>query len=140
MHERRAAAASSSRSRPPRPGALCSVWEGRLEPQSVGAGLHLHHTRDESFCVLQGELVLRVGAEECTAVAGTFAFVPRETVHGFRNASDNPATILITHYPAGFEHFLVEVQRLAARQAPREEFAALAARFDLVSVDESAGS
>src|SRR5690348_18384462 len=68
-------------------GGLCTVWEGRIEPGTVGAGPHYHRGRDEFFYVLQGEVVLRIGDESHTVGAGTFAFVPRETIHGFRNAS-----------------------------------------------------
>ena len=68
-------------------GGLCTVWDGRVPPVTVGAGPHYHREREELFYVLEGELVLRIGDETHTARAGTFAFVPRETVHGFHNAS-----------------------------------------------------
>jgi len=113
-------------------GGLCTVWEGRVPPGTVGAGPHYHRGRDEFFYVLQGELVLRIGDERHTAPAGTFAFVPRETIHGFHNASTESATLLVMHHPAGFEQFLEEMQKLAARQGSREERAALAVRFDMI--------
>jgi len=112
-------------------GGLCSVWEGRVEPGAAGAGPHYHRARDEFFYVLEGELVLRIGAESHAAPAGTFAFVPRETIHGFRNDSHERATILVVHHPAGFERYFDEMLRLAARGAGAEERAALAARFDM---------
>jgi uncharacterized cupin superfamily protein len=112
---------------------LCSVWEGQVPPGTVGAGPHLHRERDEFFYVLEGEVVLRIGDENRTARAGTFAFVPRQTVHGFHNASSVGATLLVVHHPAGFEQFLDEMQTLAARHGSKEERAALAARFDMVT-------
>ena len=42
-------------------GGLCTVWEGRVPPGTVGAGPHVHRERDEFFYVLEGELVLRLG-------------------------------------------------------------------------------
>jgi len=69
-------------------GGWCSVWEGRVEAGMVGAGLHFHRARDEFFFVLEGELELRLGEESQVVRAGTFAFVPRGTVHGFRNPGD----------------------------------------------------
>jgi quercetin dioxygenase-like cupin family protein len=68
-------------------GGLCSVWEGRVLPGTVGAAPHYHRGRDELFYVLQGEIELRIGEETHTAGAGTFAFVPRETIHGFHNGA-----------------------------------------------------
>jgi mannose-6-phosphate isomerase-like protein (cupin superfamily) len=118
-------------------GGLCTVWEGRIGPGTVGAGPHYHHGRDEFFYVLEGELVLRIGDERHTARAGTFAFVPRETIHGFHNASRDSATILVVHHPAGFERFLEEMQQLAARHGSKEERAVLAARFDMIPVPAS---
>lgn len=115
-------------------GGLCSVWEGRVEPRTVGAGPHYHRGRDEFFYVLQGEVVLRIGDESHAAGAGTFAFVPRETIHGFHNASTDSAILLVMHHPAGFERYLEELQQLAARHAGREEWAELAARFDMIPV------
>jgi quercetin dioxygenase-like cupin family protein len=118
-------------------GGLCTVWEGRVGPGTVGAGPHYHRGRDEFFYVLDGELVLRIGEATHTARSGTFAFVPRETIHGFRNASSENATILVVHHPAGFERFLEEMQQLSARHGSPEERAALAARFDMIPVPAS---
>jgi len=113
-------------------GGLCTVWEGRVPPGTVGAGPHSHHARDEFFYVLEGEVVMRIGNESYTARAGTFAFVPRDTVHGFHNASGERATLLVVHHPGGFEQFLEEMQKLAARHGSREDRIALAARFDMI--------
>ncbi|HET9950822.1 MAG TPA: cupin domain-containing protein [Candidatus Eisenbacteria bacterium] len=115
---------------------LCTVWEGRVGPGTVGAGPHYHRGRDEFFYVLEGELVLRIGDETHTARAGTFAFVPRGTIHGFRNASGESATLLVMHHPAGFERYFEEMQPLAARHGSREERAALAERYDMFPAPE----
>jgi uncharacterized cupin superfamily protein len=112
-------------------GALFSVWESRVGPGTVGAGLHYHRARDEFFYIVSGEFVLRIGDAEHTAPAGTCAFVPRGTVHGFRNASQADASILVVHTPSGFEHYFEEMQQLLARQAGKEEREALGARYDV---------
>lgn len=118
-------------------GGLCTVWEGRIPPGSVGAGPHYHRGRDEFFYVLEGEVVLRIGDDRCTARAGTFAFVPRETIHGFHNAGQESATLLVMHHPAGFERYLEEMQHLVARTGGDEERAMLAARFDVIPAPAS---
>jgi quercetin dioxygenase-like cupin family protein len=118
-------------------GGLCTVWEGRVLPGTVGAAPHYHRERDEFFYVLQGEVVLRIGEESHTAGAGTFAFVPRETIHGFHNASSDSATLLVMHHPAAFDRYLEEAQQLAARHGAREEWTALAARFDMIPAPTS---
>jgi quercetin dioxygenase-like cupin family protein len=115
-------------------GGLCSVWEGRVEPGTVGAAPHYHRERDEFFYLLEGEMVLRIGEESHVVAAGSFAFVPRGTIHGFHNAGSSSARGLVMHHPAGFEHYFEEVQQLASRHASSEEWAALAARYDVVPV------
>ena len=113
-------------------GGLCSVWEGEVPPGAVGAGPHFHHHIDEFFYVLDGELAIRVGDEEHTAPRGTFVFVPRETVHGFHNASGETARVLVMHHPAGFERFFAELAPLTAGGAPDEEaFGELCERYAL---------
>lgn len=120
-------------------GGLCSVWEGRVPPGAVGAGPHYHRERDEFFYVLDGEFVLRIGDERRLARSGTFAFIPRGTIHGFTNSGEASATMLVVHHPAGFEQFLEEMQKLAARHGSKEERAELAARFDMIPVPAAAG-
>ncbi|GAC1324883.1 MAG: hypothetical protein NVSMB22_14170 [Chloroflexota bacterium] len=115
-------------------GGLCTVCEGRVEPGTVGTAPHFHRARDEFVYVLQGQVVLRIGEESRTVEAGTFAFVPRDTVHGFHNASSDSATLLVMHHPSGFERFLEEAQQLDARHGDRAEWSALAARFDMIPV------
>ena len=120
-------------------GGLYTIWEGRVEPGTVGASPHFHRGRDEFFYVLVGEVELQIGDERRMAQAGTFAFVPRETIHGFRNVSRESATLLVVHHPAGLERYLEEMQRLAARAGSPEERAALAARFDVVPAPATSG-
>ena len=121
-------------------GGLCSVWEGRVEPGTAGAAPHYHRERDEFFYLLEGEMVLRLGEESHIAAAGAFAFVPRGTIHGFHNASSSPARALVMHHPAGFEHYLEEAQELAGRHGSSEDWAALAARYDMIPVQAPPGT
>jgi mannose-6-phosphate isomerase-like protein (cupin superfamily) len=114
-------------------GGWCSVWEGRVEAGMVGAGLHFHRARDEFFFVLEGELELRLGEESQVVRAGTFAFVPRGTVHGFRNPGAETAALLVVHHPAGFERYFEELRGLLERGGSREDRVALAERFDMFS-------
>ena len=113
-------------------GGLCTVWEGRVPAGAIGAGPHSHRERDEFFYVLEGELALQIGDEQQTARPGTFAFIPRGTVHGFRNPGASTASLLVVHHPAGFEQFLEAMQELAAGHGTAEERAAVAARFDMI--------
>ncbi len=78
---------------------------------------HTHSRENESFYVLDGEVVFYIGAERQVAGAGTFASIPPGCVHAFKNESDQPARMLISVAPAGLEKMFLEIGRPIARDA-----------------------
>ena len=50
------------------------------------APLHVHHSDDEAWYVLDGELGFRLGAEVVIAAAGSAVVAPRGTPHTYWNA------------------------------------------------------
>ena len=72
-----------------------------MVPDSQGADLHVHYHHTDFFYVLEGELTVRLGAEDrqVAVSAGSLAWVPPEVVHGFRNASDADMRYLNFHAP-----------------------------------------
>src|SRR3712207_510842 len=48
---------------------------------------HVHTREDEFFIVLDGTFEIRIGDERHLLGPGGFAFVPRGTVHNFRNTA-----------------------------------------------------
>jgi glyoxylase I family protein len=63
---------------------------------------HVHDALDDSFLVLDGELVLRCGDETVVARPGTYAVVPARVAHTFRVTSAGPARILLIHADDSF--------------------------------------
>ena len=47
-------------------------------PRGSGSPLHVHHSEDEWFYVLEGELTIWVAGQTIVAPAGSFVFGPRE--------------------------------------------------------------
>jgi quercetin dioxygenase-like cupin family protein len=72
-------------------------WEMRGEP--TGPGPHFHRTITESFYVLDGEVLLHDGSQWIAAAPGDFLHVPEGGLHGFRNESGAPASLLILFTP-----------------------------------------
>jgi hypothetical protein len=68
---------------------LCTVWEGRVPPETLGTGPHSHHGRDGFFYVLEGEVVLRVGHERHTACVNASIVIEPQDVS--RQAADAEA-------------------------------------------------
>jgi len=52
---------------------------------------------------------MRLGDRTVLAQAGDFVNVPRGTVHGFKNVGTEPAEMVVTFVPAGFERFFETV-------------------------------
>jgi quercetin dioxygenase-like cupin family protein len=79
---------------------------------------HIHTREDEFFFVLDGTFEIRVGGELHTLGAGGYAYVPRGTVHNFRNIAETASRILVGFTPAGIEGFFRESGRPATDDGP----------------------
>lgn len=73
-------------------------WEMSGEPS--GPGPHFHRSLTESFYVLAGTVRIYDGRRWIEASEGDFVHVPEGGVHGFRNESGAPASMLI-HFAPG---------------------------------------
>lgn len=60
---------------------------------------HKHEDDDEAFYILEGTLTLLGADGETTATAGDFAFLPRGSVHGFRNDTKSDVEFLVICTP-----------------------------------------
>ena len=74
---------------------------------------HIHTHEDEFFYVLDGAFEIRIGDELHALGPGGHAYVPRGTVHSFRNTADTPSRILVGFTPGGIEGFFRESGRPA---------------------------
>ena len=92
---------------------LFGLYRWESAPRGGGPGPHFHRTMTESFYVVAGNVLIYDGHEWLKTVPGDFVHVPEGGLHGFRNDSDAPATLLI-HFAPG---------------APREAYFEANARF-----------
>jgi quercetin dioxygenase-like cupin family protein len=79
---------------------------------------HVHTYEDEFFYVLDGTFEIRIGDDVHALAAGAFAYVPRGTVHNFRNTAATPSRILVGFTPGGIEGFFRESGRPATDDGP----------------------
>ena len=86
--------------------------EGIVPPQG-GPPPHVHRETDEAHYVQEGELEVLDGDRTFVARAGSFVFIPKGTVHAFKNVGTETAKMLTLLTPAGFERFLEEAGRPA---------------------------
>lgn len=74
-------------------------------PVGGGPPPHTHSREDETFYVVSGSLEILVGTSTYQAKAGDFVFVPRGTVHRFKNLGSGESVQLVTFVPAGMEGY-----------------------------------
>jgi quercetin dioxygenase-like cupin family protein len=84
---------------------MIEVTAGDMPP------LHVHHTHDEGFLLLEGELSLFLPDSEITLRPGEFVLAPRGIPHTYQ-VGDSPARWLVLSTPSGFEQFVADVAAL----------------------------
>jgi len=76
------------------------LYRWHFGPNETGPGPHFHRAVAESFYVLTGTVRIYNGEEWIPAGAGDFVHVPVGGLHGFRNTTDEPASMLL-HFTPG---------------------------------------
>jgi len=89
-------------------GGAFSLSEASVPPGG-GPPPHVHYAEDETFVLLEGELLLEADGRTLPAPAGTVVYVPKGTRHGFTNVGTTPARMLFLYAPAGMEHMFSEI-------------------------------
>ena len=97
-------------------------WE--MGPGPGGPDPHFHRSITESFYVLSGTIRLHDGNGWTDGRSGDFLYVPQGGVHGFRNESGEPASMLILFTPgAPREDYFERVRTTSAMtEEERAEF------------------
>jgi mannose-6-phosphate isomerase-like protein (cupin superfamily) len=121
-----------------------------LAPDGYGSVRHVHHTEDEAFWILEGEMTFYVGDQTIKARPGSFLFGPKEVPHAFA-VNSGPARLLFILSPAGFEDLVREMGEPARElsippqlgspdEAELERMAAIAARHGNEILEPRRGS
>ncbi|WP_426564495.1 cupin domain-containing protein [Angustibacter sp. McL0619] len=87
-------------------GGQLGLYRWEFGPKRSGPDPHFHRAITESFYILSGAVQVYDGTRWVDTSPGDFLFVPQGGVHGFKNVSGEPASMLILFTPG----------------APREEY------------------
>ena len=79
---------------------LFGLFRWEMGPEPGGPRPHFHRTITESFYVLSGSIRIYNGTEWIDTQPTDFIHVPEGGIHGFRNESGAPASMLI-HFAPG---------------------------------------
>ncbi|HEX6393432.1 MAG TPA: cupin domain-containing protein [Acidimicrobiales bacterium] len=96
------------------------VFEMTL-PVGASPPLHVHDNLDDTWYILEGQMVVRCGDDELLVGAGHWVSMPRGVPHTFRVVGDREARILLVHDNASFRDLIREIGVPAlARIVPTE--------------------
>jgi mannose-6-phosphate isomerase-like protein (cupin superfamily) len=127
-----------------------SAFEAEVTP-GFDVGAHLHHSAEEFFYILDGELDLLAfepqgaaagdwrswesasGARVMRGGPGSAMFVPAGCPHAFANPGATPARMLFLVSPPGHEHYLEELGTVIGQGGPPDQaaIAEIRARHDI---------
>jgi mannose-6-phosphate isomerase-like protein (cupin superfamily) len=82
------------------------LYRWNFGPNETGPAPHFHRTISESFYILSGTVRLYDGHQWVGTGQGDYLYVPPGGIHGFKNVTGEPASMLILFTPG----------------APREEY------------------
>ena len=88
-------------------GAL-TIIEQVIQPQS-GPPPHIHQREDEAFYVLEGKFSFLLGDKQDVFEKGSFVFVPKGTLHTFKNIDEREGKLMVIITPAGLEEFFYSI-------------------------------
>jgi len=90
------------------PGMGTIVLEMTL-PVGAAPPLHVHDDLDDTWYVVDGQMVVRCGHDELVVGAGHWVSMPRGVPHTFRVVGDREARILLVHDNASFRDLVREL-------------------------------
>jgi quercetin dioxygenase-like cupin family protein len=115
-------------------------WD--MSAATGGASPHYHRTFAEAFYVLDGRIQLFDGTAWRPGTVGDFLYIPPNGIHGFRNESEAPVSMLILFAPAPPReaYFRELAERIASGiRYSDDDRTAFMARHDQYEVDAGSG-
>jgi mannose-6-phosphate isomerase-like protein (cupin superfamily) len=111
-------------------------------PVDSSPPLHVHHTLDDTWYILDGKMVMRCGDDVLVVGAGHWVSMPRGVPHTFRVIGDREAHILLVHDNASFRDLIRELGVPAAAHVvpaqpafpARDQLARVASSHDLMVI------
>jgi hypothetical protein len=90
------------------------MWS-EVTPPGGGPPPHYHLKDEEIFHVIEGRVEFLVDGQWQEVGPGGCAFMPRGSVHTFKNVGDQPSRMVIATMPSGFENFFARCAKEFAK-------------------------
>jgi len=90
-------------------------------PVGSAPPLHVHDHLDDTWYILQGQMIVRCGDDQMVVGAGHWVSMPRGVPHTFRVVGEHEARILLVHDNASFRDLIRDLGTPAtARTVPSQ--------------------
>ena len=90
-----------------------SIFISTNNQKGFGPPLHLHHSFDEFFCVLEGKFLFQLDDDMHSLEKGDSIFIPRNNKHRFNYEGETSGTLLVGITPAkGMEKYFTDMGKL----------------------------
>ena len=90
-------------------------------PPGGGPPPHVPHADDELFIILEGRYSILAQDRWTEVGPGAVVYLPRGSVHTFRNIGDTPARHWVLTTPSGFERFYARCAEVFAQPGPPDK-------------------
>jgi len=89
-----------------------AIFEQTSLSQGKGTPLHIHHSQDEIFYVIEGSYKFQVGNDQYELATGDSIFLPRKVAHAWTQLSEK-GKMTVVMQPAGrLENFFINMAAL----------------------------
>ena len=90
-----------------------SIFISSNNIKGFGPPLHIHHSFDEFFCVLEGKFLFQLNDDILKLDKGDSIFIPRNNKHCFNYVGESSGTLLVGITPAkGIEKYFADMAKL----------------------------
>lgn len=79
-----------------------------VTPPGGGPPPHWHDNEDETFFVLEGRASFLANGEWTEVPPGKAAYLPKGSIHTFKNVGNTPLKMIVQVAPAGFDVFFTK--------------------------------
>jgi quercetin dioxygenase-like cupin family protein len=110
-------------------GAL-AIFEQTSLSQGKGTPLHIHHSQDEIFYIIEGKYKFQVGEDKYNMTTGDSIFLPRQIPHAWTQLSDKGKMNVIMQPAGKLENFFVRMAALD-HEPSKEEISKIFAENDM---------
>lgn len=100
---------------------LFGLYRWDFAPGRSGPDPHFHRSISESFFILAGSVKIFNGDDWIDTYPGDFVHVPEGGIHGFRNESGEPASMLLHFAPGAPREAYFEGLQHSADMTPEEK-------------------